>query len=76
MQLCWCIWYSSCTSWCNAAYEAADVWKKFTIVEDAVTAGIAEIETKDREKAGKFLENGKIVIVKNGRKYNINGLAE
>lgn len=49
---------------------------KFTIVEAAVTAGIAEIETKDREKAGKFLENGKIVIVKNGRKYNINGQAE
>lgn len=61
---------------CKAAYEAADVWKKFTIVEDAVTTGIAEIETKDRDKAGKFLENGKIVIVKNGKRYNFNGQAE
>lgn len=124
---------------CKAAYETADVWKNFTIVEDAdqpaeviavndliaaigkventekskakiaaarsaydaltkeeqalvknlsvlveaekvynqfETTGIADIETKDNNEAGKFLENGKIVIVKNGRKYNINGQAE
>ena len=124
---------------CKAAYETADVWKNFTIVEDAdqpaeviavndliaaigkventeeskakiaaarsaydaltkeeqalvknlsvlveaekvynqfETTGIADIETEDNNEAGKFLENGKIVIVKNGRKYNINGLAE
>ena len=124
---------------CKAAYEAADVWKNFTIVEDAdqpaeiiavndlitaigkventeesktkiaaarsaynalpkekqalvknlsvlveaekvynqfETTGIADIETEDNNEAGKFFENGKIVIVKNGKKYNINGLAE
>lgn len=124
---------------CKAAYEVADVWKNFTIVEDAdlpadviavydliaaigkventekskakiaaarsaydaltkeeqalvknlsvlveaekvynqfETTGIADIETKDNNEAGKFLENGKIVIVKNGKRYNINGQAE
>lgn len=124
---------------CKAAYEAADVWKKFTIVEDAdlpaeviavsdliaaigkventekskakivaarsaydaltkeeqalvknfnalvdaenaykqfETTGIASVETKDSNKDGKYIENGNIVIVKNGRKYNINGQAE
>ena len=122
-------------SGCKAAYEAANVWKNFTIVEDAdtkivtdliaaigkventeeskakiaaarsaydaltkeqqalvknlsvlieaekaykqfETTGIADIETKNGEKDGKFLENGKIVIVKNGKKYNLNGQAE
>ena len=124
---------------CKAAYEAADVWKNFTIVEDAdlpaeviavsdliaaigkventekskakiaaarsaydaltkeeqalvknlsvlveaekvynqfETTGIANIETEDNNEAGKFLENGKLVIVKNGKRYNLNGLAE
>ena len=124
---------------CKAAYETADVWKNFTIVEDAdqpaeviavndliaaigkventekskakiaaarsaydaltkeeqalvknlsvlveaekayklfETTGIADIETKDNNEAGKFLENGKIVIVKNGKRYIFNGQAE
>lgn len=124
---------------CKAAYEVADVWKNFTIVEDAdlpaeiiavndliaaigkventekskakiaaarsaynalpkekqalvknlsvlveaekvynqfETTGIANIETEDNNEAGKFLENGKLVIVKNGKRYNLNGLAE
>lgn len=124
---------------CKAAYETADVWKNFTIVEDAdqpaeviavndliaaigkventeeskakitaarseydaltkeqqalvknfnalvdaenaykqfETTGIASVETKDSNKDGKYIENGNIVIVKNGRKYNINGQAE
>ena len=124
---------------CKAAYEVADVWKNFTIVEDAdrpaeiiavedliavigkventeeskakiaaarsaydaltkeqqalvknlsvlveaekaykqfETTGIADVETKDGNKDGKFLENGKIVIVRNGKNYSINGLAE
>ena len=124
---------------CKAAYEAADVWKNFTIVEDAdqpaeviavndliaaigkventeeskakitaarsaydaltkeqqafvknfnvlveaekaykqfETTGIASVETKDSNKNGKYIENGNIVIVKNGKKYNINGLSE
>ena len=61
---------------CKAAYEADDVWKKFTIVEDAVTTGIANVEAKNGNKDGKFLVNGKLVIVKNGKKYNLNGQAE
>ncbi|MBO4482698.1 MAG: leucine-rich repeat domain-containing protein [Prevotella sp.] len=124
---------------CKAAYEAADVWKNFTIVEDAdqpaeviavndliaaigkventeeskakitaarsaydaltkeqqalvknfnalveaekaykqfETTGIASVETKDSNKNGKYIENGNIVIVKNGKNYNINGQAE
>lgn len=124
---------------CKAAYEAADVWKNFTIVEDAdqpaeviavndliaaigkvektdgskakitaarsaydaltkeqqalvknfnalvdaenaykqfETTGIASVETKDSNKDGKYIENGNIVIVKNGKKYNVNGQAE
>jgi hypothetical protein len=124
---------------CKAAYEAADVWKNFTIVEDAdqpaevitvndliaaigkventegskakITAArsaynaltkeqqalvknlsilvdaenaykqfeataIANIEAKDSNKDGKYLENGKIVIVKNGKNYNLNGQAK
>lgn len=61
---------------CKVAYETAENWKDFTIVEDAETTGISNIETKAENKVGKFLENGKIVIVKNGRKYNINGQAK
>ncbi len=124
---------------CKAAYEVADVWKNFTIVEDAdqpaeiiavndliaaigkventekskakiaaarsaydaltkeqqalvknlsvlveaekaykqfETTGIADVETKDGNKDGKFLENGKIVIVRNAKKYNMNGQIE
>ncbi len=124
---------------CKAAYETADVWKNFTIVEDAdqpaeviavndliaaigkventeeskakitaarseydaltkeqqalvknfnalvdaenaykqfETTGIASVETKDSNKDGKYIENGNIVIVKNGKRYNINGQAE
>ena len=120
---------------CKAKYEADDVWKNFTIVEDAnikfVTdliaaigkventagskakiaaarsaydaltkeqqalvknlsvlveaeeaykqfeaAGIAVVETKVENKVGKYLENGKIVIVKNGKKYNMSGQTE
>ncbi len=124
---------------CKAAYEVADVWKNFTIVEDAdlpaeviavydlidaigkventeeskakiaaarsaydaltkeqqalvknlsilieaenaykqfETTGIANVEAKAENKAGKYLENGKVVIVKDSKKYNLNGLAE
>ncbi|MBO4482701.1 MAG: leucine-rich repeat domain-containing protein [Prevotella sp.] len=61
---------------CKAAYEAADFWKNFTIVEDAVTTGIADIETRNSNKEGKYIENGKIVIVKNGKEYNMNGQAK
>ena len=124
---------------CKAAYEAADVWKYFTIVEDAdlpveitnvsslignignvefteackakidaarsaydaltkeqqalvknfsmlvdaenaykqlEATGIADVEMNDGKKDGKYLVNGKIVIVRNGKNYNLNGQAE
>lgn len=38
------------------------------------TTGIAEINSDNNKKNGKYIENGKIVIVKNDKKFNINGL--
>ena len=65
---------------CKAAYEAVDGWNKFTIVEDAVdpseTTGISNVTTDNVQNDGKYVVNGKVVIVKNGRKYNMNGLSE
>jgi hypothetical protein len=126
-------------SGCKAAYEAADYWKDFKIVEDAeatviavetriicigavgytdeckeridiarslydslskdkqalvsnynvLTAaeeeynflaksasGIDNMNSDSSKKDGKYLVNGKVVIVKNGKKFNVNGLAE
>ena len=40
------------------------------------TTGIANINSDNDKKDGKYLENGKIVIVKNGKKFNINGLRQ
>lgn len=65
---------------CKAAYEASDVWKDFTIVEDAEIpteiTGIADVETNGGKKNGKYLVNGKIVIVRNGKSYNLSGQIE
>ena len=66
---------------CKAAYEAVDGWNKFTIVEDAVdlameTTGISNVITDKILKDGKYVVNGKIIIVKNGRKYNLNAVSE
>ena len=38
--------------------------------------GITDINADSNKKDGKYLENGKIVIIKNGKKFNINGLVE
>ena len=38
------------------------------------STGIADINAEAEMKDVKYLENGKIVIVKNGRKYNSNGI--
>ena len=123
---------------CKAAYEAAENWKNFTIVEDAepqatakaimelinsigkventeacktkieaaraaydalsneqqalvknynilveaenayskfgASTGITNVNADNTPKDAKYLENGKIVIVKNGKRFNINGL--
>ena len=40
------------------------------------TTGIANINSDNDKKDGKYLENGKIVIKKNDKKFNINGLNE
>ena len=66
---------------CKAAYEAAEYWKNFTIVEDAVdiqseTTGIADAKTDNGMKDGKYIVGGKLVIVKDGKTYNLNGIAE
>ena len=42
----------------------------------SVSTGITDINVDNGMKDGKYLENGKIVIVKNGKKFNINGLSE
>ena len=38
--------------------------------------GIADVGMNDGKKDGKYLVNGKIVIVRNGKNYNLNGQAE
>lgn len=60
---------------CKAAYKVAEVWKNFTIVEDA-TDGIEGItvDSPVAGKDGKFLENGRIFIRKNGKTYNAAGV--
>ena len=50
--------------------EAEEAYKQFD------TNGIANVMTKDGNKDGKYLVNGKVVIAKNGKKYNMNGQAE
>ena len=64
---------------CKAAYKAANYWKNFTIVEDAKgpgTTGVADVEADNGMKDGKYLIDGKVVIVRNGKKYDLNGIAE
>ena len=50
--------------------EAEDAYKQL------VGTGIANINSDNSQKDGKYLVNGKVVIVKNGKKFNVNGLAE
>jgi hypothetical protein len=62
-----------------AKYKATDSWKVFkNILEEGsgTTTGIDDVETIADNKVGKYIENGKIMIVKNGKKYNLNGQAE
>ena len=40
------------------------------------TTGITDINSDNSMKDGKCIDNGKIVIVKNGKKFNINGLKQ
>lgn len=123
---------------CKAAYEAADYWKNFNIIEDAIAltpeiimnlidaignveysdackakidearsaydaltkeqqalvknydvlleaeqsyskidvTGIADVNTNTATKNGKYVVNGKIQIIRNGKIYGVNGLAK
>ena len=42
----------------------------------SVSTGITDINSDNSKKDGKYIENGKIIIVKNGKKCNISGLKE
>lgn len=50
--------------------EAEDVYKQLE------TSGVTYVTTREESKVGKYLVNGKIVIVKNGKTYNLSGQAE
>ena len=57
------------------AYKTTAPWSEFGKIEAIdVANGIANINSDKKKKDGKYFENGKIVIVKNGKKFNINGL--
>ena len=66
----------------DAQKELVTNYKKLTDAENAYklledkTNGIVEISKETVKKDGKFLVNNKIVIVKNGKKYNMSGLQE
>lgn len=49
--------------------------KEFTIVVDDEATGVLQMENGElkMQNTGKYMENGRIVIVKNGKKYNANG---
>ncbi|MBQ6964958.1 MAG: leucine-rich repeat domain-containing protein, partial [Bacteroidaceae bacterium] len=55
-------------------YKAHEVWSKFLSIEDVWATGIGNIDAS-KEKEGKFLEKGRIVIVRNGKKYDLSGAA-
>ena len=57
------------------AYKAADPWKAFgTIV--ALTpeeTGVESITATEKPSDRKFMENGRLIIQKNGQRYNVAG---
>ena len=54
----------------NLLVEAEDAYKQL------VGTGVIDVNSDNSKNNGKYLKNGKIVIVKNGKKFNINGLVE
>jgi len=42
--------------------------------EDEETTGIADVNVYDNANSGKYLKNGKVVIIKNGKKYSTLGV--
>lgn len=43
---------------------------------DEEETGVSSILSTPSSQEGKFIENGKVVIVKNGQKYNVNGIRQ
>lgn len=71
----------------RAAYDALPedqkaLVKNYSVLTDAeeeydkleAATGITDINAENTIKDGKYLKNGKIIIIKNGRKYNSNGI--
>ena len=56
----------------NILIEAEKTYEKLS----GGSTGIVNINSDNNEKSKKYIENGKIVIVKNGKKFNINGLKQ
>ena len=56
----------------NILIEAEKTYEKLS----GGSTGIVNINSDNNEKSKKYLENGKIIIVKNGKKFNVNGLRE
>lgn len=58
------------------SYKATAPWSSFgtilAVKEDTGVEGVAADKGADRD--GKFLENGRIAIMRNGVKYNAGGL--
>lgn len=64
------VWTGSATS-VNVGEKFSEV-TKLTVTVDETTA-IKNVETTSSQKAGKFIKDGKLVIVKDGKQYNANG---
>lgn len=56
----------------NILIEAEKTYEKLS----GGSTDIVNINSDNNEKSKKYIENGKIVIVKNGKKFNINGLKQ
>ena len=69
---------SKCTLYvpqgCKAAYEAAPVWKDFIIKEMAAPEGIDQTPSGSPSRGEKVLRNGMLLIERNGKTYNAQGM--
>jgi hypothetical protein len=69
---------SKCTLYvpqgCKAAYEAAPVWKDFIIKEMAAPGGIDQTPSGSPSRGEKVLRNGMLLIERNGKTYNAQGM--
>lgn len=54
------------------AYNEAEVWKDFTIVEMKQENGVEEVQG-DKQHAQKVMRDGRIVIMRDGKEYDVLG---